>query len=380
MTWTPSTPPLLSSTVPTCGGARSWSGGSAASVVLSATCGRVFGVTSAMPIARARRLCPHAVVLRPRHARVCSVSDARSWPPPARSPTWSSRSRSTRPSSTSRASADRPADRHHQWLRGTDRRRRGVTCSIGVAVVRVRRQARVQPGRRWAAACRSRALPSSPLPVPRYGRRRPHRRGPGPPRAAHRRRRRHTPLGTLRRALGDVSGSRLHDLAWGRDPRGVDPSVRRRASARIVTFSRDVDDQVVIHRELLKLSDRTAARVRGGAAARAQGHPQGALRRLHDDHAVAHAFAIRRRVSRRSPPPGLVRHASPAADRVRLVGVRLEGLVERPSAARAAPARQPRPRLARCRPAVDRGQRRLQHRCRATSLPRTRASGARRAP
>src|SRR5258708_25958258 len=44
-------------------------------VVLSANyVARGFGVRSAMPIARARRLCPHAVFVPPRHALYSAVS------------------------------------------------------------------------------------------------------------------------------------------------------------------------------------------------------------------------------------------------------------------------------------------------------------------
>ena len=45
------------------------------SVVLSATYeARSFGVRSAMPMSRARRLCPHAIVIPPRHGLYSAVS------------------------------------------------------------------------------------------------------------------------------------------------------------------------------------------------------------------------------------------------------------------------------------------------------------------
>jgi DNA polymerase-4 len=45
------------------------------SVVLSASYeARAFGVRSAMPMARARRLCPHAVIIPPTHGLYAAVS------------------------------------------------------------------------------------------------------------------------------------------------------------------------------------------------------------------------------------------------------------------------------------------------------------------
>ncbi len=52
-------------------------GGGLRSVVLSATYqARAFGVRSGMPMARARRLCPHATVVGPDYERYSRVSDA----------------------------------------------------------------------------------------------------------------------------------------------------------------------------------------------------------------------------------------------------------------------------------------------------------------
>ena len=52
-------------------------GGGNRGVVLSATYeARRFGVTSAMPMSRARLLCPQAVVLPPDHARYSAISAA----------------------------------------------------------------------------------------------------------------------------------------------------------------------------------------------------------------------------------------------------------------------------------------------------------------
>ena len=74
----------------------------------------------------------------------------------------------------------------------------------------------------------------------------------------------HVPAKTLQRAVGAASGSHLHELAWGRDPRRVVPDEQEKSTGHEETFSTDIDDPAVIHRELLLLSERTAARLRSG--------------------------------------------------------------------------------------------------------------------
>jgi DNA polymerase-4 len=72
----------------------------------------------------------------------------------------------------------------------------------------------------------------------------------------------HVPARTLERALGPAAGGHLHALAWGRDPRRVVPDEPEKSTGAEETFGTDVDDPAVIHRELLRLSERTAARLR----------------------------------------------------------------------------------------------------------------------
>ncbi|GAB3193506.1 DNA polymerase IV [Geodermatophilus arenarius] len=74
----------------------------------------------------------------------------------------------------------------------------------------------------------------------------------------------HVPARTLQRALGPAAGGHLHELAWGRDPRRVVPDEPERSTGHEETFPTDVDDPAVVHRELLRLSERTAARLRAG--------------------------------------------------------------------------------------------------------------------
>jgi DNA polymerase-4 len=78
----------------------------------------------------------------------------------------------------------------------------------------------------------------------------------------------HVPAATLRRELG-AAGEHLHALAWGRDERRVVPTREEKSVGAEETFPVDVDDPAVIRQELLRLSGRTARALRGaGCVAR----------------------------------------------------------------------------------------------------------------
>ncbi|KQR64378.1 DNA polymerase IV [Frigoribacterium sp. Leaf172] len=70
------------------------------------------------------------------------------------------------------------------------------------------------------------------------------------------------PLDTLVRAVGPAGGAKLHALSWGRDPRSVTTTTEEKSLGHEVTFSSDVTDPVEIRRELLRLSDKVAVRLR----------------------------------------------------------------------------------------------------------------------
>ncbi|HEY5320546.1 MAG TPA: DNA polymerase IV [Galbitalea sp.] len=71
-----------------------------------------------------------------------------------------------------------------------------------------------------------------------------------------------TPLTTLTRSLGAASGAKLHDLAWARDPRVVTTTSEEKSVGHEVTFEYDVTDSAAIRRELLRMSDQVAVRLR----------------------------------------------------------------------------------------------------------------------
>ena len=70
------------------------------------------------------------------------------------------------------------------------------------------------------------------------------------------------PVEQLKRMVGEAGGAKLHDLAWGRDPRSVTARPDEKSIGHEETFATDVTDERVIRRELLRLSNMVAVRLR----------------------------------------------------------------------------------------------------------------------
>jgi len=70
------------------------------------------------------------------------------------------------------------------------------------------------------------------------------------------------PPRTLQRTVGDSLGAHLHLLALGVDDRPVVPEEPAKSVGSEETFTRDLDDTAEILREVLRLADRTASRMR----------------------------------------------------------------------------------------------------------------------
>ena len=243
-------------------------GGGSRGVVLSATYeARAFGVHSAMPMGRARRLCPQGVVVEPDHHRYSEVSRGvmeifRSVTPAVEPLSLDEAfldvsgavRRLGRPAVIAELIRDRVADEQR------------ITCSVGVATTKfVAKLAsgRAKPdgllvvpgdetvpflhalpvGALWGVGDRTEEV------LQRLGLRTVSDIA-------------HTPLDTLKRALGEAVGSHLHELSWGRDPRRVVPEQAEKSVGAEETFPRDVDDPDVVLREVLRLSERVAARLR----------------------------------------------------------------------------------------------------------------------
>ena len=310
-------------------------GGGNRGVVLSATYeARAFGVAAAMPIARARRLCPQATVLAPDHARYERISRAVM-------AVFASVTPIVEPLSLDEAFLDVSGARRRlgrpsqiaQQIRDTIADEQGITCSVGVASTKF-----------IAKLASGLAKPDGLLVVPEaevvsFLHQLPVGALWGVGERTEEALQRlglhtvadiaHTPVDTLRRALGDNAGPALHALAWGRDTRSVVPTRRERSIGADETFSFDVDDPAYIHRQLLKLSDRTAARVR---AAGLVGRTISIKVRFSDFTTITRSKTLR-------DPTDVSRdiYASARAlfdglglqrARLRLVGVRMEGLMD----------------------------------------------------
>ena len=310
-------------------------GGGNRGVVLSATYeARRFGVTSAMPIARARRLCPQATVLPPDHALYSAISAAVM-------ETFRSVTPVIEPLSLDEAFLDvsgavrlmgSPAV-IGQHVRDTVHDEQGITCSVGVA-----------PTKFVAKLASGLAKPDGMVVVPRdevvpfvqqlpvgalWG------VGERTEEALVRLGLRtvadiaHTPLATLVRGLGDATGHHLHELSWGRDPRPVEREQREKSIGSDQTFDYDIDDAAEIHRRLLALSERTAARMR---AAGMTGRTVTLRVRFSDFTTITRSRTLREPTDSgraiHEAAVGLFDALGLQRARIRLVGVRLEKLVE----------------------------------------------------
>jgi DNA polymerase-4 len=241
-------------------------------VVLSATYeARAFGVHSAMPVTRARRLCPQAIFIPPRHGSYTAVS--REVMEVFRSVTPE-----VEPLALDEAFLDvsgairrlgRPAQ-IGELIRATIAEQQGITCSVGVAsckFVAKLASARCKPDGLLVVPADGVLDFLHPLPVAALwgvG----ERTGQVLARLGLR-----TvgdiaqiPVATLQRELGQAAGAHLAALAWGRDERPVVSRVPEKSIGAEETFPSDVDDPDVIRRELLRLSGRTARGLRSAGA------------------------------------------------------------------------------------------------------------------
>jgi DNA polymerase-4 len=315
-------------------------GGGYRGVVLSANYpARRYGIRSAMPMTRARRLCPDAVVVSPGFETFEMVSRSvmenfRQITPVVEvlslDEAFLDVSGSVRRLGSPYAIAER--------LRARIYDEQGITCSVGMAAtVSVAKLAsrRAKPdgivvvppsavttflhpldvGELWGVGEKTTALL--------------HRLGLMSVGDVA-----HTPLATLQRAVGVHMAEQLHQLAWGADRRRV---TERRGSdepdksmGADETFGRDTDDRAVVLREVLRLSAKVAARLRTAGVA---GRTVTLKVRFADFTTITRsrtrgeATDVTQEIYRTASDLFLALGLQRA--RIRLVGVRVEGLVPR---------------------------------------------------
>lgn len=134
------------------------------------------------------------------------------------------------------------------------------------------------------------------------------------------------PAGLLRRAVGEASAAHLHELAWGRDPRGVSPEHVEKSIGAEVTFDTDVTDPGEIRRSLLALADKAGARLR---AAGQVGRTVSLKVRFADFRTISRSrtLAVPTDTAREMfDTAWALWEALAPGEPVRLVGVRMEGL------------------------------------------------------
>jgi DNA polymerase IV len=235
---------------------------------------RVYGVRSAMPMARARRACPDAVYLPPRFDQY-----------EAKSREVMAILRSVTPLveqlSIDEAFLDVSGARRRlgtgrevaQHLRTRLRDETGLTASVGVATTKflakvVSDMAKpdgmvvVEPGTELEFL--------RPLPVSRLW-------GVGPATLAKLERIGARTVGevaalpdtALHAAVGKAAGAHLHALAHNVDERAVTPEHVTKSIGAEETFPRDLHERAELHREVVRLADKVTARLRhGGSVAR----------------------------------------------------------------------------------------------------------------
>jgi len=312
-------------------------GGGHRGVVLSASYqARSHGVHSAMPMMRARQLCPDATVLSPDFTRFSAVSSAVM-------ETFRGVTDRVEVMSLDEAFLDVAGARRRlgppaaiaDHLRARIADEQGITCSVGIAgTTHVAKLAsrRAKPDGVVVVHPHEATAFLHPLDIEELW-------GVGDKTAAALRRLglqtigdiAHTPASILCRALGPAAGAQLHDLAWGGGRRVViprrGPDEPDRSIGSDETFSRDTDDPAVVQRELLRLSTTVARRLR---AAEVVGRTVTLKVRFADFTTITRSRTLRDptdiAVEISATATQLYRLLGLQRARIRLVGVRVEGL------------------------------------------------------
>ena len=228
---------------------------------------RKFGIHAAMPVGRAKRLAPHAIFVPPNMYRYSEVSSHimeifRSVTP------------LVEPLSLDEAFLDVTGAKRllgdgreiAKQIRAKVEASEGITCSVGIATTKF--IAKLASGRckpnGMLEIAEDRVLEFlHPLPVNAIW-------GVGPKTNEELQKLglrsvadiANTPRQTLIRALGEAAGASLYELSWGRDYRDVEPEEVDKSISAAETFDTDTEDQEIVLRELLRLTEKATYRMR----------------------------------------------------------------------------------------------------------------------
>jgi DNA polymerase-4 len=136
------------------------------------------------------------------------------------------------------------------------------------------------------------------------------------------------PVTSLIGALGKAAGQHLHDLAWARDPRPVEPQRLTKSVGHEETYAIDHVDPAVLGREAVRMADAVAGRLRKAGLA---GRTVTIKVRFHDFATITRSHSLPTAVDE---GPAIARAANALLEQVdvsagvRLFGVSVSNLVE----------------------------------------------------
>jgi DNA polymerase-4 len=129
------------------------------------------------------------------------------------------------------------------------------------------------------------------------------------------------PVATLIGAVGRAVGQHLHDLSWARDARVVEPERATKSVSHEETYAADHDDPAVLHREAVRMADAVAARLR---AADLAGRTVSIKVRFHDFATITRSHSLAAAIDE---GPAIARVAAALLEQVDVsTGVRLFGV------------------------------------------------------
>jgi DNA polymerase-4 len=265
---------------------------------------RAYGVYSAMPSVRAKRLCPHAIFLRGRYDRYEEVSSAvfsifRDMTPLVEGISLDEAFLDVR--GAHRLLGDGEAIGQEIRRRVADEQ--GITCSVGVA-----------PRKLTAKLASEAAKPNASVDGPVFGtglrvvteddelpflHAHPIRAlwGVGPATEKRLARLAVQTVGDLAAlpeesvvtALGNALGHHLYALAWARDTRPVVPDVKPKSVGHEETFAKDHHTIETLDRELVRMADSVGARLRKAGL---QGRTVQLKVRFHDFNTITRSETV----------------------------------------------------------------------------------------